>query len=90
MAINPKAVFLDMDGTILNHTKEVSMDTKEIIDRLRSEGIFVFIATGRSAEELAEMLPQGFAVDGIITSNGMAGYNLMRSQRTLRLWRDMA
>lgn len=74
MAINPKAVFLDMDGTILNHTNEVSMDTKEIIDRLRSEGIFVFIATGRSAEELAEMLPQGFAVDGIITSNGMAGY----------------
>lgn len=74
MAVNPKAVFLDMDGTILNHTNEVSMDTKEIIDELRSAGVFVFIATGRSADELAEMLPEGFAVDGIITANGMAGY----------------
>lgn len=74
MAINPKAVFLDMDGTILNHMNEVSMDTKEIIDELRSAGIFVFVATGRSADELAEMLPEGFAVDGIITANGMAGY----------------
>ncbi|ANU09436.1 haloacid dehalogenase-like hydrolase [Planococcus antarcticus DSM 14505] len=74
MAINPKAVFLDMDGTILNHTNEVSIDTKEIIDELRSAGIFVFVATGRSADELAEMLPEGFAVDGIITANGMAGY----------------
>ncbi|TWT06312.1 HAD family phosphatase [Planococcus sp. CPCC 101016] len=74
MAINPKAVFLDMDGTILNHMNKVSMETKEVIDELRSEGIFVFVATGRSADEVAEMLPEGFAVDGIITANGMAGY----------------
>lgn len=74
MAINPKAVFLDMDGTILDHTNNVSMKTKEIIDELRSAGVFVFIATGRSADELKEMLPEGFAVDGTITANGMAGY----------------
>ncbi|QBP40148.1 HAD family hydrolase [Paenisporosarcina antarctica] len=74
MVLKPKAVFLDMDGTILNHHNEVSIHTKEIIDDLRSEGIFVFIATGRSASELHEMLPEGFKVDGIITANGMAGY----------------
>ncbi|WP_017381219.1 HAD family hydrolase [Paenisporosarcina sp. TG-14] len=74
MVLKPKAVFLDMDGTILNHHNEVSIHTKEIIDDLRSEGIFVFIATGRSASELQEMLPEGFKVDGIITANGMAGY----------------
>lgn len=74
MALKPKAIFLDMDGTILNHHNKVSINTKIIIDELRSEGIFVFIATGRSATELAEMLPEGFAVDGIITANGMSGY----------------
>lgn len=74
MVLKPKAIFLDMDGTILNHHNEVSIHTKEIIDDLRSEGIFVFIATGRSASELQEMLPEGFKVDGIITANGMAGY----------------
>ncbi|TWT27073.1 HAD family hydrolase [Planomicrobium sp. CPCC 101110] len=74
MAIKPKAVFLDMDGTLLNHYNKVSMNTKTIIDELRSEGIFVFIATGRSSAELKEMLPEGFSVDGIITANGMSGY----------------
>jgi Cof subfamily protein (haloacid dehalogenase superfamily) len=63
-----------MDGTILNHHNKVSIHTKEIIDDLRNEGIFVFIATGRNAAELREMLPEGFAVDAIITANGMAGY----------------
>ncbi|HSP23049.1 MAG TPA: HAD family hydrolase [Planococcus sp. (in: firmicutes)] len=74
MSVKPKAVFLDMDGTILNHHNQVSIHTKEIIDELRSEGVFVFVATGRSAAELKEMLPTGFAVDGIITANGMSGY----------------
>jgi hydroxymethylpyrimidine pyrophosphatase-like HAD family hydrolase len=63
-----------MDGTILNHHNKVSIHTKEIIDDLRNEGIFVFIATGRNAAELREMLPEGFEVDAIITANGMAGY----------------
>lgn len=74
MSIKPRAVFLDMDGTILNHHNEVSIHTKEVIDDLRSEGVFVFIATGRSSTELEGMLPSGFAVDGIITANGMSGY----------------
>ena len=74
MTSNPKAIFLDMDGTILNHQNEVSLETKQVIDELREQGIFVFIATGRSVDELAEMLPEGFAVDGVITANGMAGY----------------
>lgn len=74
MVVKPKAIFLDMDGTILNHHNKVSNHTKEIIDDLRNEGIFVFIATGRNATELREMLPEGFEVDAIITANGMAGY----------------
>ncbi|MCM3653303.1 HAD family hydrolase [Metabacillus litoralis] len=74
MELTPKAIFLDMDGTILNHQNKVSIRTKEIIDDLRNEGIFVFIATGRAVEEIAGLVPEGFQVDGVITSNGMAGY----------------
>ena len=74
MKLTPKAIFLDMDGTILNHYNKVSIRTKEIIDDLRNDGIFVFIATGRAVEEIAELVPEGFQVDGVITSNGMAGY----------------
>lgn len=74
MAFKPKAIFLDMDGTILNHQNKVSIHTKEIIDDLRNKGIFVFIATGRAVDEIEELVPEGFQVDGFITSNGMAGY----------------
>ncbi|RKL66623.1 HAD family hydrolase [Salipaludibacillus neizhouensis] len=74
MVLNPKVIFLDMDGTVLNHFNKVSIHTKEIIDELRNRGIFVFIATGRSAGEISGVVPPGFQVDGLITSNGMAGY----------------
>jgi Cof subfamily protein (haloacid dehalogenase superfamily) len=69
-----KAIFLDMDGTILNHHNKVSIHTKEIIDAIRKKGINVFIATGRSFDEIAGVVPEGFQVDGFVTSNGMAGY----------------
>ncbi len=72
--MRPKAIFLDMDGTILNHHNEVSILTKEIIDELRARGIYVFIATGRSYDEIGEIVPEGFQVDGVVSSNGMAGY----------------
>ncbi|WP_175638073.1 HAD family hydrolase [Metabacillus schmidteae] len=74
MKMRPKAIFLDMDGTILNHHNEVSILTKEIIDELRARGIYVFIATGRSYDEIGEIVPEGFQVDGVVSSNGMAGY----------------
>lgn len=74
MLVKPKAIFLDMDGTILNHLNLVSIHTKETIDQLREQGIFVFIATGRSFDEIEDVVPEGFQVDGYITSNGMAGY----------------
>ncbi|OLS40450.1 HAD family hydrolase [Bacillus sp. MRMR6] len=74
MEWKPKAIFLDMDGTILNHQNKVSITTKEVIDRLRENGINVFIATGRSFDEIEGVVPEGFQVDGVVSSNGMAGY----------------
>ncbi|MRH44222.1 Cof-type HAD-IIB family hydrolase [Aquibacillus halophilus] len=60
-----------MDGTILNHYNQVTQNTKQVIDDLRDMGILVFIATGRSFGEIAPLVPAGFKVDGIISSNGM-------------------
>lgn len=74
MITKTKAIFLDMDGTILNHQNKVSIYTKEIIDEMRKRGIKVFIATGRAYEEIEELTPPGFQVDGVVASNGMVGY----------------
>lgn len=71
---NAKAIFLDMDGTLLNSQNQVSQNTKETIDRVRRKGIYVFIVTGRGKEEIFTKTPAGFKVDGVISSNGMTGY----------------
>lgn len=69
-----KAIFLDMDGTVLDSQNNVSLKIKEVIDQLRNQGLYVFIATGRSAMEVKSLVPDGFEVDGIVASNGMEGH----------------
>lgn len=70
---NVKAIFLDMDGTILHENNKASNYTKEVIDELREKGFKVFLATGRSYSEIHQLVPEGFKVDGIISSNGTTG-----------------
>ncbi|MCT2538172.1 Cof-type HAD-IIB family hydrolase [Aquibacillus koreensis] len=72
MVLQPKVVFLDMDGTILNHQNKVTLKTVEAIERVRKSGVKVAIATGRSYGEVEEILPPNLVVDGIISSNGMS------------------
>ncbi|WP_407270202.1 Cof-type HAD-IIB family hydrolase [Radiobacillus sp. PE A8.2] len=66
-----KAVFLDMDGTILNDHNRASDRLKLYIQQLRQNGVYVFIATGRTLMEISDVIPDDFEVDGIVSSNGM-------------------
>ncbi len=70
---NVKAIFLDMDGTILHENNKASTYTKDVINQLREKGYKVFLATGRSHSEIYQLVPQDFVVDGIISSNGTIG-----------------
>lgn len=70
---NVKAIFLDMDGTILHENNQALTYTKDVINQLREKGYKVFLATGRSHSEIHQLVPQDFAVNGIISSNGTIG-----------------
>lgn len=70
---NVKAIFLDMDGTILHENNKASNYTKDVVDELREKCFKVFLATGRSYSEIHQLVPEGFKVDGIISSNGTTG-----------------
>lgn len=70
---NVKAIFLDMDGTILHENNKASNYTKDVVNELREKGFKVFLATGRSYSEIHQLVPEGFKVDGIISSNGTTG-----------------
>lgn len=72
MDFNLKAVFFDIDGTLLSHhTNTVPASALDAIRQLRKQGILVFLATGRH-KSLLDELPalRGLEYDGAVTLNG--------------------
>lgn len=71
---NVKAIFLDMDGTILHSNNRASEETAQILNQLREQGYKVFLATGRAYEEIHLLIPDDLEFDGIISSNSTLGH----------------
>jgi len=66
---NIKAVFLDIDGTLISFkTNTIPESTRNAIQSLRAKGIKVIVATGRSINSLDHIGHITF--DGFITFNG--------------------
>ena len=66
-----KAIFFDIDGTLLSHTTgRVPESTEFAIHQLRKKGIRLFVATGRHKLEIEELPVNKLSFDGYITLNG--------------------
>ena len=66
-----KAVFFDVDGTLLSHTiNDVPGSTREALGKLRREGIKIVVATGRHMNELLELPVKDIHFDSYLTLNG--------------------
>ena len=67
-----KAVFFDVDGTLLSHkTNSVPDSARRALGALREKGILIFLATGRHISMLQRMQPlEGLRFDGIVSLNG--------------------
>ncbi len=64
-----RIVFLDVDGTIMEHGKRVAVSTVEAIRAARAAGHLVFLSTGRSEAHLPTVVTDiGF--DGAVTNSG--------------------
>lgn len=67
--MSQKAIFIDLDGTLVQHNSEIPATAIQAIQQARSNGHRVFICTGRPRSSIfPEILAIGF--DGIICSNG--------------------
>lgn len=64
-----KIVFFDIDGTLLDHDKNLPDSAKEAILELKSNGVFVAIATGR-APFMFENLREELGIDSFVSFNG--------------------
>ncbi|WP_062079092.1 HAD family hydrolase [Demequina globuliformis] len=68
MAIHPRAIFLDVDGTYAEHGV-VPQAHADAVRRARARGNFVFLCTGRPACAISpQLVDAGF--DGIVSSAG--------------------
>lgn len=88
-----KAIFLDVDGTLTLPNGQVSPKVEEAISKVRKNGHYVFLCTGRNKAGVRALMPIGF--DGIICSaggyiemNGDKVYESSLSQEDLQLARD--
>ena len=64
-----RIVFLDVDGTILEHGSHVSPSTGPAIRAVRAAGHLVYLSTGRSAADIHPNVAEtGF--DGAVTNSG--------------------
>ncbi|MDP4103382.1 MAG: Cof-type HAD-IIB family hydrolase [Bacillota bacterium] len=64
-----KIVFFDIDGTLLDHDKNLPLSTKRALKELKSSGVFVAIATGR-APFMFESLREELGIDSFVSFNG--------------------
>ncbi|GAE92201.1 hydrolase [Gracilibacillus boraciitolerans JCM 21714] len=74
MIFLPKAICLDMDGTLLNNQNRLTEQTVDKIQEIRKMGIRAFIVTGRSYNEIFDTAPKDLDLDGFVSSNGMITY----------------
>ncbi len=71
-----KAVFFDVDGTLLSHkSKSVPESTRQAIQKLKEKGIKVCMATGRHLAEIEELPVRDMTFDGFVTQNGQLCYD---------------
>ncbi|GAE08619.1 ribonucleotide reductase of class II [Paenibacillus sp. JCM 10914] len=64
-----KAVFFDIDGTLVNEEKVIPQDTIDAINQLKQQDIALFIATGRAPYYFGHYAEQ-LGIDSYVSFNG--------------------
>lgn len=72
---NVKVIFIDIDGTLTNRKKEVTMHTSEVIKKVVEKGIKVVICSGRGNQYVEDKSRIANASSHVISSNGAQIYD---------------
>lgn len=73
--MNVKCIFIDIDGTLLTDSKKVSDYTLKILSNLKSNGIFLILASGRNLKNVQKISEDCGASSIIIADNGASIYD---------------
>lgn len=72
---NIKIVFIDLDGTLLNDKKRISLKTRRSIKRLVNNGVYVVVTSGRNCKYCIDKSRKALASKIVISSNGAEIYD---------------
>ena len=75
-----KAVFLDLDGTLLDDNKKISEENKEAIKQAKEKGVQIFLCSGRQQNLVKDYKNEINASDYIICCNGAEIYDCNSKQ----------
>lgn len=67
--MDKKIVFFDIDGTLLDLSKQIPTSTKQAIKELKQNGVYLAIATGR-APFMFEDIREELGIDSYVSFNG--------------------
>lgn len=65
-----RCIAIDMDGTLLTSTQEITEENREAIKYAQNNGVEVVIATGRAYEEAGDLLKDAGIITPMICANG--------------------
>ena len=70
-----KAIFFDIDGTLLDRSHKIPISTINSLNKLKEKGIKIVISTGRGINETKSLGFLDIGFDGYITLNGQLCYD---------------
>lgn len=77
---NVKVIFVDIDGTLTNSKKEVTLKTSEVIAKVVQKGISIVLCSGRSNQYTQIKSRLANASSQIISSNGSQIYDYLTNE----------
>ena len=83
--MNYRLVALDLDGTLLNSKKEITLVTREALMQAKARGVHVVLSTGRIVGEAAEFARE-IACDDLMVTAGGAAISSASDERILESW----
>jgi hypothetical protein len=73
-----RAVFTDLDGTLLGSNQKLSPTNHEALEALGQHGILRVVVTGRSLFSCQRVLDRSFPIDLLVTSSGAGIFSFPR------------
>ncbi|MBE6140929.1 MAG: HAD family hydrolase [Firmicutes bacterium] len=79
-----KILVFDLDGTLLNDQKELSLKTKNYLQKKKEEGYIIVIATGRMFQSVLNVTENAYFCNYIISDTGALIYDNQKKEVIFR------